>query len=62
MNIFLSLDREEIEALMDFHADKIGKGDEAQSDRACKRIHQLERLLSPDLTSTEWQPAQELVA
>lgn len=62
MNIFCSLDREEIEVLMDHHAGKIGQGDEAMSDRACKRIHQLQRMLNPDLTPSEWQPAMELVA
>ena len=44
MNVLLSLDLEEIDALMDFHAGKIGNGDEAASDRACKRIEQLERV------------------
>ena len=62
MNTFLSLDRDEIEALMDHHAGKIGQGDEAASDRACKRIQQLQRMLTPDLTSPEWEPAQELAA
>lgn len=62
MNILVSLDHEEIEALMDLHAGKIGQGDEAASDRACKRIAQLQRMLTPDLTSPEWVPAQERAA
>jgi hypothetical protein len=47
MNILISLAPEEIEALMDFHADKIGQGDEAESDLACARIEQLRRLQDP---------------
>lgn len=43
MNVLLSLDREEIEVLMDHHAGKIGQVDEAECDRAMKRIEQLER-------------------
>ncbi len=62
MNILASLDREEIEVLMDHYAGKIGQGSDAESDRACRRIEQFQRMLAPDLTSTEWQPAQELAA
>lgn len=43
MNVLISLDPEEIEALIDFHADKIGHVDEAACDRSMKRIEQLER-------------------
>lgn len=43
MNVLLSLDPEEIEALINFHADKIGHVDDAACDRAMKRIEQLER-------------------
>lgn len=59
MNVFLSLDPEEVEVLMDYHAGKIGQVDEDACDRACKRIHQLQRTLAPELTSPEWEPAFE---
>ena len=49
MNMLISLSQEEIEALMDFHADKIGQGSEVASDRACARIEQLRRLQDPAL-------------
>lgn len=43
MNCLIALSDEEIEALQDWHAGKIGDGDEAESDRHCERIQQLER-------------------
>lgn len=44
MNVLLSLSDEELEALEDFWADQIGKGDERHSDMAVKRIEQLRRV------------------
>jgi hypothetical protein len=43
MNYLISLDDEEIEALQAHHAGKIGQVDEAECERAMKRIEQLER-------------------
>jgi hypothetical protein len=43
MNYLISLDDEEIEALQAHHAGKIGQVDDAECERAMKRIEQLER-------------------
>ena len=48
MNIWTTITPEEAEALMDFHADKIGHGDEAAANRACVRIEQLRTLMAPE--------------
>jgi hypothetical protein len=48
MNVLLSLDREEIEVLMDHHAGKIGQVDDAECERVMKRIDQLSRTVQPD--------------
>jgi hypothetical protein len=48
MNVLLSLDREEIEVLMDHHAGKIGQVDDAECERVMKRIDQLSRAIQPD--------------
>lgn len=48
MNIMLTLSNEEAEALMAWWADKIGRGNEAESDMASKRIAQLKRLSAPE--------------
>lgn len=44
MNVFLSLSDDELNALEDYWADQIGKGDERASDMAVKRIEQLRRV------------------
>lgn len=44
MNVFLSLSDDELNALEDFWADQIGKGDERASDMAVKRIEQLRQV------------------
>lgn len=41
MNVLLALSDEELNALEDFWADQIGKGDDRASDMALKRIEQL---------------------
>lgn len=43
MNTMLSLSDDEIEAVIDLWAGRIGQDDEAASDMAVKRIEQLER-------------------
>lgn len=43
MNPLISLDDEELEVLQEHHAGKIGHVDDAECDRAMKRIEQLER-------------------
>jgi len=43
MNPLLALDDEEIGVLQDHHAGKIGHVDDAECERAMKRIEQLER-------------------
>lgn len=43
MNALVSLTDEEINVLQDHHAGKIGHVDDAECDRAMKRIEQLER-------------------
>jgi hypothetical protein len=48
MNILTMLWPEELKVLMDHHADTIGHGDEAASDRACARIEELQRLSAPE--------------
>lgn len=48
MNVLLNLAPEEVEALADWWAGKIGQGSEAESDRACARIEQLHRLTAPE--------------
>jgi len=48
MNIMLPLSREETEALIAWWADQIGRGSEAESDMASKRIAQLRRLAAPE--------------
>lgn len=44
VNVLLSLSDEEIDALEDFWADQIGKGDERAADMAVKRIEQLRQV------------------
>lgn len=44
MNVFLSLSDEELNALEDFWANEIGKGDERRSDMAVKRIEQFRQV------------------
>lgn len=48
MNALLALSDDEVQALMDFHADRIGHGDEAAAERSIKRIEQLRRLTAPE--------------
>lgn len=48
MSTLLSLAPEEVEALADWWAAKIGQGSEAESDMASKRIAQLKRLAAPE--------------
>lgn len=48
MSTLLNLAPEEVAALADWWADKIGRGSEAESDMASKRIEQLKRLTAPE--------------
>jgi hypothetical protein len=60
LNILLMLWPEEVKVLMDHHADTIGQGDEAASDRACARIEELQRLTAPERRySIEAEPEQQ---
>jgi hypothetical protein len=43
MNYLISLDDEEINVLQDYYAGKIGHVDDAECERAMKRIEQFER-------------------
>jgi hypothetical protein len=48
MNIWTVLTQEEADALMDYHADKIGHCDDAEAERAVARIEQLRALMAPE--------------
>lgn len=62
MNALIALDPEEIEALMEFHAGRIGQldADEHGCDRACARIEHLRRISAARADDDIWAPAGAL--